>query len=216
VTYAEYARRGFGELAIAATIVIGVVVSASYLGPRDDKPVIHTSFAALGAVAIMLAIAFIRVLRYEDAYGYTIPRVYAQAYMGVLALVLGIVTVDISSQQKSGRFFYRVATAGLCIVTVLIYWNTSAWIANRNIDRAVASGGIDTAYLKSASDDAIPTIVARLDEIPVPARQEIRSWLQCEAGRTNPRPDSRWFEWNARATAADAALRQFRGNKKCQ
>jgi hypothetical protein len=216
VTYAEYARRGFSELAIAATIVIGVVVSSGYLGPRDDKPVMYTALAALAAVGVMLAIAFIRVLRYEDAYGYTLARVHAQAYMGFLALVLGIVAVDISSQQKFGRFFYRVATTGLCVVTVLIYWNTNAWIANRNIDRAATSGRIDTAYLKSASDDAIPTIATRLNEIPEPARQEIHSWLQCEAGRANPRPNSRWFEWNARAAAADAALRPFRESGKCQ
>jgi len=215
ITYADYARRGFGELAIASTVVIGVVLIASRFGARDDRAARVLSLAALAAVGAMLGIAFTRVLRYEWAYGYTASRMQAQGYMLVLAGALVILALEVGERTAPKRFAYRVATCALVVIVASVYWNTDAWIANRNIDRYIASGKLDVAYLTwGLSADAIPTVVRRRGVLGGAERDAVEAWLRCDV-RRELRPDPRWFEWNVRAIRALEAARPLLAQHGC-
>jgi len=210
VTFADFARRGFGELSFAATLVGAIILVLEYTRPadateRDQVLLRRLELALVIALEIVLISAFRRVILYEQAYGYTTARVFAQAYMIVMALSLAALALEITRGRVSVSFGRRVAEIALGAFTVLILWNFEAWIANRNIDRAVTTGKFDARYTRQLSRDAVPTLVARLTEIPVAQRDSIMIRLGC----TKLAGDRSWFEWNRSVAAADRALRSL-------
>jgi two-component system sensor histidine kinase BaeS len=208
VTFADFARRGFGELSFAATLVAGIILVLEYTRPADaterDRVVLRRlELALVIALEIVLISAFRRVILYEQAYGYTTARVFAQAYMIVMALSLAALALEITSGRISVAFGRRVAEIALGVFTVLVFWNFEAWIVNRNIDRAATTGKFDARYTRRLSRDAIPTLVQRRADIPVVQRDSVMIQLGCERLPA----ERRWFEWNSSVAAADRALR---------
>ena len=210
VTFAEYARQGFGELSLAATIVGAIILLLEYARPvelseRDRLMFVRLELALLLALELVLLSAFRRVMLYEDAYGFTTSRVFAQAYMVGMSLSLIVLAIEVARGSISISFGRRVAEIGLGVFTVLVFWNYEAWIVNRNIDRAVQDGKFDAAYATRLSLNAIPTLLARRAELPPVARAELYSRLAC----VDPTKNRRWFEWNRSVSAADRALRAW-------
>ena len=208
VTFAEYARRGFGELSFAATIVGAIIIILEYTRPteateQDRKKLVRLELALLAALVLVLFSAFRRVILYEQAYGFTTARLFAQAYMVVMCLALLALGIEVARGSISIAFGRRVAEIALGVFTVLVFWNYEAWIVNRNIDRATQNGKFDLDYAVRLSRDAIPTLISRRAEIPPEARAGVEAWLSCV-----PLPaERRWFEWNRSVRATDRALR---------
>ncbi|MDP9203727.1 MAG: DUF4173 domain-containing protein, partial [Gemmatimonadota bacterium] len=208
VTFAEYARRGFGELSFAATIVGAIILILEYARPteaseQDRKKLVRLELALLIALVMVLFSAFRRVILYEQAYGFTTARLFAQAYMVVMCLALLALGIEVARGSISIAFGRRVAEIALGVFTVLVFWNYEAWIVNRNIDRATQNGKFDLDYAMRLSKDAIPTLISRRAEIPTETRALAEAWLSCV-----PLPaERRWFEWNRGVRATDRALR---------
>jgi hypothetical protein len=217
-TFAEYARRGFGELAVAATTAVLLIIATRRFGTSDARGV-RTVFSLrtaalvlLAAVVCVLASALHRVSLYESAYGFTTRRVYAQAYMAMTLVILVIVTTHVLGRFDAARLARQIMTVSLTAFAVLVYWNGDAWVASRNLDRFVRTGKIDVLYLtRGLAPDAYPTLVRATHTLPAPTALQLHSALLREASRTLDRPD-RWFEWNLRRTSARHALYTLRGD----
>jgi Domain of unknown function (DUF4173) len=212
VTFAEFARRGFGELSFAVTIVGAIIIVLEYARPadlteRERATLRRLDFALLIALELILISAFRRVILYEQAYGFTDSRLVAQVYMVGMALALAALAWEISRGFISVSFGRRVAEIALGALTVLVFWNSQAWIANQNIDRLSAGGKFDAAYLATLSADATPTLIRRLPEVPQADRGIIEARLACRAVPA----ERRWFEWNRSASAAREALKNWAG-----
>jgi hypothetical protein len=144
---------------------------------------------------------------YEDAYGFTTARLYAQSYMLVLAIALVALAVETRNELEVPRLFRRALVAATTIFVVLIYWNHSAWIANKNVDRLASTGKLDTSYLtRDLSFDAVPTLVERLPTIPEPFQNEIRTALKSRYAKQQRRFGKAWYEWNLRTAEAKKAF----------
>jgi two-component system sensor histidine kinase BaeS len=215
ITYAEYVHRGFAELSVAATVVIGAILVTRSSWISADMWARRAAAAAIFGECGMIAIAFVRVVRYEQAYGYTTQRVYAQAYMIVLACMSGLLLLEIARRAQSARFAYHSVTAALTILVACVYFNVDAWIVRENVDRYASTGSLDTRYLANdLSDDATPAIVANLSRLHEPERSVLTGYLR-ERERLRDRDrvrDRRWFEWNYRANRSAHAIRALRGN----
>jgi hypothetical protein len=210
VTFAEYARRGFGELSFAATIVGAIILILEFTRPadateRDRRMLVRLELALLVALELVLVSAFRRVVLYEQAYGFTTGRLFPQAYMIAMSLVLIALAIEVARGSISVSFGRRVAEIALGVFTVLVFWNYEGWIVNRNIDRASQSGKFDWSYANGLSRDAIPTLVSRRAELPPDARAGIEARLAC----ARLPAERRWFEWNRSVRAADRALRSW-------
>lgn len=209
VTFAEYARRGFGELSVVASASALLIVASERYGNDEGRERLLrlVTFAVIAAVMSLLGSAFRRVWLYEAAYGFTTARLYAQAYMSAVAGGLVILALEVAGDFDTGRLFRRATAVAMTLFIALIYWNHEAWIANRNIDRYTDTGKLDVAYLtRGLSSDAIPAIVERLPSLPEPMQSEIRRDVGEEfAKRTEGRPH-RWFEWNWATGRARQAL----------
>ncbi|MEO5590394.1 MAG: DUF4153 domain-containing protein, partial [Gemmatimonadaceae bacterium] len=90
MTFAEYARRGFGEITLVASATIALLLFAERFGKNTDRQRVikAVTLALILAVFFLLVSAFRRVLLYEEAYGFTTARLYAQAYMVLVAAAL--------------------------------------------------------------------------------------------------------------------------------
>jgi hypothetical protein len=209
MTFAEYARRGFAELTVVATATVLLVLFCERFAEAGERRGLlrALTLALIVAVFLILGSAFHRVSLYEEAYGFTTARLYAQAYMIVLALALIALAVEVQGVVQPSRLFRRTAAAATLAFIVLLYWNHEAWIAERNIDRLAATGRLDIIYLtRDLSPNAVPAIVRRIRTLPEPTRTELRNALVLRYRQRRALRDDRWFEFNAGRSAAVRAL----------
>ncbi len=208
LTYAEYARRGFAELSVAAAIVLGVILLIEVFRKSDlpgDRRTLELS--AILAVELVLASAFRRVLLYEAAYGFTTDRLIAQAYMLVLGAAFLLLAWDLNRGAVSRAFGRRGMMLTLAAITAFTYWNYEAWIVGENLQRAREGKELDLAYLTSLSPAAIPALVEGRNQLNADQRAELDKKLAC----TRIAESRAWYEWNYRMDRARLALVNFSG-----
>jgi hypothetical protein len=208
VTFAEYARRGFGELTVVASASALLIVGSERYG-RDERQrtLRFVTFAVIAAVLLLLASAFRRVLLYEAAYGFTTARLYAQAYMCAVAAGLVMLSVEVAGNFDVNRLFRRSWAAATILFILLVYWNHESWIARQNMDRFASTGKLDVTYLtRSLSLDAIPSIAERLPSVPEPMRSAIRDAVRKRYAKRVEERQRSWYEWNLASMRARQAL----------
>jgi hypothetical protein len=188
-TYAEYARRGFGELMFVAMLSIALFVGMGSL-TRRGEPWQHRLFSLLAIglglnVSLILASAFQRLRLYEAAYGFTQARVYAHVAMVWIGLLLaGLVIAEASRRRLSFITAMLITVVGFGTSISLL--NVDAFIVHRNVARAETGAPLDGHYLESAlSTDAIPALVNayRSGDLQSKQRQELGFALRCHAAR---------------------------------
>jgi hypothetical protein len=206
ITFADFARKGFAQLSLAVTLVGGLILVLEATRPADLDPsgrrfLVGLEAALIIALELMLFSAFRRVILYEQAYGFTTMRVFAQAYMVVVAFALIALWLEVGKGMITIDFGRRVSVIALSVFTLLAFWNHEAWIVNKNFDRAAQTGKFDAEYPTELSADAFPTLLARRKELAAPEREVLESRLGCER-----LPEAtRWFEYNTRLRAASLA-----------
>ena len=197
LTYAEYARRGFFQLLAAAGLTAVVLLCVRACGPRGDRVSTVLVLAAVALTEVVVVLAVHRLALYEDAYGLTLLRLAAVAaavWIGVVFQLLGMAAAGVGA----GRSWLPSAVGAAALIG-LVGWNLAdpaALVAGRNLDRAT----VDPAYLASLGDDAVPTIVARLDRLDPVTRADLVERL-C----ARPADPRRPLDWNRSATAAAAS-----------
>lgn len=205
VTFAQYARQGFSELAVAATVAGLLIVAANQSQPdivTKTRALRISEFVLLGAVFCVLLSAMHRVALYEDAYGFTTSRVYAQAYVVMLMAIVLAAACQLARGFDTPQLARQVVTISLATLVVLVYCNPDAWVARKNLDRYSRTGKIDTRYLgRYLSADAYPTLVAVLAALPPEVHDSLARALSRNERRLLARPD-RWYEWNLRRRPA--------------
>ena len=157
LTYAEYAREGYGQLLVAAVLTLAVVAGALRYA-RGDRRLLRALLAVLCVLTgVVLASALHRLDLYQDAFGATRLRVTATATLlwlgAVLALVLGALATDRYALLPRVSLLLT-ALAGLSFAL----WNPDLRIAERNLARSE----VDRAYLRTLSADAAPALPPEL------------------------------------------------------
>ncbi len=211
VTFAEYARQGFGELTVVATSTVLLIILTERYGQKSHRDGLLRviTLAVIAAVLILLGSAFNRVSLYEAAYGYTTSRLYAQLFMLLVAFTLAVLALETRRELEPSRVFRRAGSAAVATFLVMLYWNHEAWIARENISRFASTGKLDVVYLtRDLSPNAIPAIVEALPSLPEPARSELRTALGKRYDARQQLQEHQWFEWNHGRTAARRALLQ--------
>ena len=208
VTFAEYARRGFNELTIVATLcaLLVIALDGRARGGDGERAVRVVAIALVAETLLLLVSAFRRVWLYETAYGFTTTRLYAQAYMILIASTLALLAWEIERGLDPKRLARRAAAlAGLSFAS-LIYWNHEAWIVRVNVARARGTGTLDATYLvRGLSPDALPALVEAQASAPEALALPLRQALRERYGSVRVRPCF-WFEANVRQRQAVRAL----------
>ncbi|MBE7323044.1 DUF4173 domain-containing protein [Nocardioides sp. Y6] len=206
LTYSEYARRGFFQLVLATALALVVVWSAGRRAGSSvgDRRWLRASTGLLCVLVLgVVATALGRLGVYQDAYGYTVPRVMAYLVEGWLGLV--VLAVVVLGAAGRTAWVPRVAlVSGAAVVVGLSWFNTGGWVADRNIDRFEATGRLDVAYLGSLGGGALPTVVDRLTPEQAAC---VASWGPY-GGPEDPLAEG-WLSWSWDRSAARTALEEL-------
>ncbi|MFN2471351.1 MAG: DUF4153 domain-containing protein [Gaiellaceae bacterium] len=203
LTYAEYARRGFFELVIAAALVLPLLLLADWALRGEERRRALAFQVPAGVLVVLvfvvMASALERMRLYQDAYGLTELRVYATGLMVWLAAVLAWAAGTVLRGRRRA-FAAGALAAAFAAVLGLNAVNPDALIARINVERAVdGRSALDAAYLAELSDDAVPALVDALPRISPDAQRVIAAELLSR----NSGGD--WRTWNyARVRALDA------------
>ena len=206
VSYAEWARRGFAELTVVATLCAGVILTLALIAPAMSRRrrILVIELIVVGETQVLLHSAFRRVLLYEDAYGFTTTRVYAQAYMLVVAASLLLLAWELLREPSARRLLGRAGALAVMSMAGVAIWNHEAWIVRKNVARYAETGKLDTRYLAcDLSVRAVPEVLSTADRVGGTARGLM--WTAI-GERFASRLDDEWYEWNVGRSRAREAI----------
>lgn len=168
-TLAEYARRGFFEMAALCVVNLAVIVLSLGLIHKEDRAPLCTRLLCLfmGLVTLFLvATASAKMFLYIGSYGLTRLRVLTQ----IIMLFLALTTVVLMFWLFIPKLPYMkvILLAALIIGAATIWTDVNTQVARYNVD-AYLSGTleqVDIAYLKQLGSSAIPQIARLANEAP--------------------------------------------------
>jgi hypothetical protein len=206
ITYADYARSGFFQLLWVAGITLVVLVVFSRVTGFAHRGGRLTFLAlAEGAIVLTLLIVLVasqRLSLYEDAYGFTMLRLYSHVFAGLIALVFLLLAADLAGLFRQRRWFAGVsAICALVLLVSLNVANPEALVVGLNVDRASLAHKVDAQYFRELSSDAAPALLSSKSKLDPGLWQNVVA-VACSGPRTySPYPAA--FNW-ADAEAASA------------
>lgn len=205
LTHAEYVHQGFGQLTVATAFTVLVMALTLRVASREsarDRLVVRILLGLLGVFTLaVVASALYRMSLYQDAFGYTVLRVFVDGFELWLGLVVLMLLAAV--MRLSWRWVPRaVLVSGAVFTLGFAAMNPDAWVAGQNIDRFEATGKVDTLYLSSLSAGATPVLAERLPREMAACIVGPPLDLEVFGGRA---VDDDVLGWNlGRARAADA------------
>jgi hypothetical protein len=198
LTSAEYARRGFWQLAVVtvlALLVIGVAAWRAPTATRADRVWLRALLGGLGVLTLVIvASALSRMWAYQQAYGFTVLRVLVatcELWLGVVYLMVIAACLSLRATWLP-RAVVGSAVAALLALAVL---NPDGFIADRNVARYEETGKVDVDYLSGLSVDAAP----ELARLPEPLRSCTLSGMRYQLANLG---QDDWRGWNVGRSAA--------------
>ncbi|MEV0582046.1 DUF4153 domain-containing protein [Nonomuraea sp. NPDC050310] len=204
LTYAEYARQGFFQLAVVSFIVLAIVTVASVVVRARGRARLVLA-AELGTLcALTLVILFSALHRmdlYTEAYGLSRLRISVQAAIWWLAAIFALVLIAGAVRLAGRGTVWLPRTVVLVSALGLVGFaavDPEARVAESQVARGVDR--VDYGYLRDLGADAVPA----LDRLPEPQR----SCLLREIA-TGVRKAPEWNSWNlARVRAHDVLVKR--------
>lgn len=196
-TYAEYARRGFGELLAVAFltlllfIVLSTITKREKLTQKRFYSILTTALTVL--IGLILFSSLQRLSLYEDAYGFTRLRTYSHiCILWIGALYLGILVLEYLGEQRRFTLAALIAVAGFLLTMNAV--NIDGFITRKNITRAQKGQELDAAYLITLSPDAVPALARYADDPRLSSEdQELLSGvLACQAFNLEENTPGAW------------------------
>lgn len=174
MSLAEYAHRGAYPLLATALLAGAFALSA--------RPFLHEHRAIRPLLLVWLAqnmvlcgAAMMRLEHYVDTYGLTYLRLYALIWMGLVAIGLGLVAVQILRGRNAAWLLIRCAALGLGTLYLCAFVNFAQIIAAQNLARV----NPDTDYICSLGPMAHGALLDAMRATP--------------GLRIKPRPCAIWF-----------------------
>lgn len=165
-TYADYARRGFFELAAVTVINFVIVLSClKYIKKDHTKTLKFANFLLTVLVVFTLNMLFsanFKLNLYEAAFGYTFLRVSVHLFMLLLFVLCLVIVAGI--WYKKIPIMKSIIVITISMYTVINYLNIDGFIARKNIEIYNQTGKVDAYYLTSLSFEAVPYLIELRDK----------------------------------------------------
>ncbi|WP_058306711.1 DUF4153 domain-containing protein [Gracilibacillus massiliensis] len=208
-TYAEYARRGFFELVVVTMINWSLLLiclkfvnvqrkSGGYFMKSMYTLLIMTS-------GVMLASAYMRLSMYEDAYGFTIDRIFAHTFMLFLIVIFAYTLIHVWLKGISLFHFYMITA--LIFYTGLNAIDLEEMIVENNLERYQETEKIDIYYFDSLSYSGIDGLITLYEMEP--DYPELRNLLQLRKERIDTLDLDTWQSFNFKKQQVVERLREL-------
>ncbi len=218
-TYAEYARRGFGELVLVAFGSYLLLLGLASLTRRETWTqqwvyhILNTILVAL--VFVILSSAYQRLVLYESAYGFSRLRTYTHlAIVCIAILLLGVLILETIRHQRA--FALMTLSTAFLFILLLNWINVDAFIVRQNIGREVARQinseqvpvELDERYFLQLSEDAVPQMVhlVQTASLDPETKDKISASLVCMRVRLETTEVIPWQSFNWARYQAERAL----------
>lgn len=176
LTWSEYARKGFFELATVTGLVLPLLLAGDWLLPRHgdkfDKIFPIQAGIQISLLFIIMMSAFQRMNLYQQSFGQTELRFYVSAFIGCMAVLYLIFAATVLVGKRS-KFAFAASCAAFVVVAILQVANPDRIIVAANIENAVKGKSFDSEYALRLSNDAVPYLAAHVKELPFTAQKEI-------------------------------------------
>ena len=161
LTYAEYARSGFGQLLVGALLTLGVVAIVARIADDAHRRLRDRLLGVLVALTVVvLASSVLRLSLYTSEFGLSRLRVSAYAMLLWVGLVLALVVVAGTVGRFAPHLPRTVVVLTGALALLFVVAQPDAIIARVNLARAEAGADLDDVYLRGLSADAVPVLVA--------------------------------------------------------
>lgn len=200
-TLAEYARRGFFEMAGLCALNMGIIVLAMILVRKSGAMApLSTRLLCLfvGLVTVfMVAAASAKMANYIGGYGLTRMRVMTQLiilFFGIAAL-----TVSVNLFLKKPRYMPVLIVAALLLGGTAFWADVDTVVATYNVT-AYQKGQlptVDVEYLGTLSNGAIPQIAKLVDDADPKVAEEAKDILRYGYAHCEDFRDWNYTNWQA-------------------
>lgn len=200
-TYAEYARRGFGELVVVSALSYMILLFVNLkaeLVTKFSKIAYRLNATLLGLFTLAIgASAVERILILQDAYGATELRFNAMVWtIGIGVLILSVIV----SAWFKNYVRYTSLTLSFVAMGILVFYAafpTDLYLARANYARFQEQGLIDLPYILNLSDEALPVMIDLYEDENLPA--EGRALVYSEFVERNSeyksKVEGKWMSW---------------------
>lgn len=199
---AEYARRGFFEMAWLCAINMGLIVLAvSFVRKSDSRAPLSTRLLCLfmGLVTLfMVTVASAKMWTYIGGYGLTRLRVMTQliiVFFGLMAL-----TVSVNLFLKKPRYMPVLLIGALLLGGSAFWVDVDTVVATYNVN-AYRSGmlkTVDVEYLGTLGSGAVPQIAKLLDDADPEVAETAQRVLNRSIARWNDFRSWNYADWCAK------------------
>jgi hypothetical protein len=209
-TYAEYARRGFAELVFLAVLTLGLILALGAWVRREHRRA-RAWFGGLSGLlvvlsGVILASALMRLLLYEEAYGFSRLRTYTHiAILWIGVLFLAFLGLLLANRLRSFALACAGGALGFCLTLNAL--NVDAFIVEQNFANTTRAGELDAHYLAALSSDSVQPLVERLSSYPQEAGPILLPALACDLAILEARTESQG--WPAYRFNEAGALRSL-------
>ncbi len=185
IGWGTYAREGFEQLTLASALTLSLLIAVPRFAKLDtvQRAFRFGATALVGLTLLLLATAANRLAACEEAYGFTVPRVFGQFFVFALGGVLLWRALTVWVWRN--RFAVGALAGALGWILALDIANPEAMVVEANLARGPTQQQIDWDYLLTLSRDAAvayrtaaPKPGGDGDEAdsPVPWNVEWQSW----------------------------------------
>jgi hypothetical protein len=210
-TFAEYARRGYGELMTVAVLslllilVLGAITRRDSLGRQRLFSALSVLIVVL--VGVMLVSAYQRLGLYEMAYGFTRLRTYVHVSLIWLGVLLAVVVI-LEILRRERLFAPAALLAALGFALTITVLNVDAFIVRQNVGRALRGQGLDVPHVASLSTDSVPPLVDFFlaDSTPEETGEAIGAALACRLESSAVPAASDWRSFSVSRSKAGLAM----------
>jgi Domain of unknown function (DUF4173) len=208
-TYAEYARRGFGELlAVGILSLVMLLAAEKYAQVESIKDMRFLAPALVLVVEVMIVIlsAFKRLSLYIDAYGMTTARFYAVVLIILIALLFILLAVKFIFSKKEQFFTFGALLSMIAVLAVINAINPDASIVRTNIKQFNETGKVDVLYVEEMSADAVAEEIKLYKDLEGAAKESMRQ--QLEKQRVRLQEGTGWESYNLSRQKARKLLQE--------
>jgi len=129
-------------------------------------------------------VAFRRLSLYEEAYGFTMLRLYSHVFAVWIASVFILLALDFAGAWSRRRWFLGATlVSALVVLFGLNVANPEAVVVSFNTNHAQTAHKIDGQYLAELSSDATPALLNSRAQLDPALRDQVTA-AGCAGGRT--------------------------------
>jgi len=173
MTYAHYAHRGAYPLIATALLAASFVLIAMRPGgPAEQSRLIRPLVLLWTGQNVLLVVSSIfRLDLYVAAYSLTYLRLAAFIWMGLVAVGLVLMLIQIKLKKPNSWLISANAISLAMVLYGCCFISAPRLVASYNVEHSRENGGtgpnLDLRYLASLGPQALPPIEAAVNKIPV-------------------------------------------------